>query len=224
MVKITAVHFRTGPLHPQARPEPDAVRRPRDGPLQRVPLLRPEGREHVVARGKAAGVADSHAEPGEPEGLVERYHDSVVSGRGLDDPALGVTDSEEEATRAPVDTRPMLAQSSESLPSGEAWCFELKLDGIRAIGWARPTGEVGLFSRSGQPIEETFPEIGEALELWARRTGSELVVDGEIVAVAHGGAAGWEVGAGDRVRTGDIQLGKLTLYRLSYARPSPAAS
>ena len=26
------------------------------------------------------------------------------------------------------------------------------------------------------------------------------------------------LGAGDRVRTGDIQLGKLTLYQLSYAR------
>ena len=28
------------------------------------------------------------------------------------------------------------------------------------------------------------------------------------------------LGAGDRIRTGDIQLGKLTLYQLSYARDS----
>ena len=27
-----------------------------------------------------------------------------------------------------------------------------------------------------------------------------------------------QAGAGDRIRTGDIQLGKLTLYQLSYAR------
>jgi hypothetical protein len=27
-------------------------------------------------------------------------------------------------------------------------------------------------------------------------------------------------GAGDRVRTGDVQLGKLTLYQLSYSRES----
>jgi hypothetical protein len=26
------------------------------------------------------------------------------------------------------------------------------------------------------------------------------------------------VGAGDRVRTGDVQLGRLTLYQLSYSR------
>ena len=31
-------------------------------------------------------------------------------------------------------------------------------------------------------------------------------------------ARGGRVGAGNRVRTGDIQLGKLTLYQLSYAR------
>ena len=28
-------------------------------------------------------------------------------------------------------------------------------------------------------------------------------------------------GAGDRVRTGDVQLGRLTLYQLSYARGRP---
>src|SRR6185436_1300884 len=34
-----------------------------------------------------------------------------------------------------------------------------------------------------------------------------------------GGRSGSENGAGNRTRTGDIQLGKLTLYQLSYARP-----
>jgi hypothetical protein len=29
---------------------------------------------------------------------------------------------------------------------------------------------------------------------------------------------GTKAGAGDQIRTGDIQLGKLTLYQLSYAR------
>ncbi len=32
------------------------------------------------------------------------------------------------------------------------------------------------------------------------------------------GEEGWEIGAGDGTRTHDIQLGKLTLYQLSYAR------
>ena len=35
---------------------------------------------------------------------------------------------------------------------------------------------------------------------------------------APGTASSLKSGAGNRVRTGDIQLGKLTLYQLSYAR------
>ncbi len=82
---------------------------------------------------------DVHAEPGDPDGLVERFQDSVVSGRSTDDPELQQETSDESETgRAPVDTRPMLAQPSDSLPEGEAWCFELKIDGIRAICWAGP--------------------------------------------------------------------------------------
>ncbi len=132
---------------------------------------------------------DVYAEPGDSEGLVERHLDSVVSGRAVDDPMLvegSASDAEDIA--APVDTRPMLAQRGEALPSGEAWCFELKLDGIRAIGWAQPSGRVRVYSRRGHRLESAFPEISEALELLARRTGSEFVVDGEIVATrAEGG-------------------------------------
>ena len=131
---------------------------------------------------------DVYAEPGQPEGLVERFHDSVVSARRLDDPGLGDAPGELEAeTSAPVDVRPMLAQNSETLPEGEAWCFELKIDGIRAIGWARPAGPSRIFSRNGQRIETIFPEISEALELLSRRSGSEFVLDGEIVAATGQG-------------------------------------
>jgi bifunctional non-homologous end joining protein LigD len=135
---------------------------------------------------------DVHAEPGHPEGLVERYHDSVVSGRGLDDPALGVPEPEEETTRAPVDTRPMLAQSSAALPGGAAWCFELKLDGIRAVAWGGPSGAAHIYSRRGALLETAFPEVADALELLARRSGSEFVIDGEIVAATAEGGPSFE--------------------------------
>ncbi|UCF20158.1 MAG: DNA ligase D [Gemmatimonadota bacterium] len=134
---------------------------------------------------------DVYAEPGQPEGLVERHHQSVVSGRELSDPALGDSLSNtgaEGATQPPVDVRPMLAQIGEALPEGEAWCFELKIDGIRAVGWARPRGATFVYSRRGLRVEAVFPEISEALELLARRAGSEFVLDGEIVAAtAEGG-------------------------------------
>jgi bifunctional non-homologous end joining protein LigD len=137
---------------------------------------------------------DVYAEPGEPEGLVERYLDSVVSGRGLDDPSLveESSDALSEPAVAPVDSQPMLAQAADELPHGEAWCFELKLDGIRAIGWAEPSGAVHVYSRRGGKLETKFPEIAEALELLARRSGHAFVIDGEIVAAASEGTPSFE--------------------------------
>jgi bifunctional non-homologous end joining protein LigD len=137
---------------------------------------------------------DVHAEPGQPEGLVERFLDSVISGRSVDDPSLVEESSEQQSmqARAPVDARPMLAQRSETLPEGEAWCFELKLDGIRAICWAVPDGDVQVFSRRGHRLEAAFPEIAESLELLARRGGCEFVLDGEIVAASPEGGPRFE--------------------------------
>jgi bifunctional non-homologous end joining protein LigD len=133
---------------------------------------------------------DLHAEPGDPDGLVERYQDSVLSGRTVEDQSLSLLSPEsDDPSTPPVDIRPMLAQRGEAMPEGEAWCFELKLDGVRAIGWAQPAGAVRLFSRRGQRLDPTFPEISEAMELLARRTGSEFVVDGEIIAARAGEAA-----------------------------------
>jgi bifunctional non-homologous end joining protein LigD len=136
---------------------------------------------------------DVYAEPGDSEGLVERHQDSIVSGRAVDDPTL-LEEPTQDAVEvaAPVDTRPMLAQRGEVMPSGEAWCFELKLDGIRAVCWAQPSGSVRILSRRGHRLESAFPEISEALELLARRTGNEFVVDGEIVATRSEGGPRFE--------------------------------
>ena len=137
---------------------------------------------------------DAYADPGDPEGLVEKHTDSVVSGRDLEETAALGGESPEEAARLrpPVETRPMLAGSVEVLPKGEAWCYELKVDGIRAIAWAQPDGTVRIDSRRGRRLEEAFPEITDALELLSRRTGSAFVVDGEIVAPAGEQAPSFE--------------------------------
>ena len=127
---------------------------------------------------------DAYADPGNSEGLVEQYPDSVVSGRDLEDTAALEEDAAaaDARLRPPVDSRPMLARSTDTLPTGEAWCYELKVDGIRAIGWAGPSGNIRIDSRRGHRLESAFPEMADALELLARRSGSEFVVDGEIVA------------------------------------------
>lgn len=131
---------------------------------------------------------DVYAEPGEPEGLVERYLDSVVSGREVDDPSLVEQEQDGSSVAPPVDVRPMLAQPGGTLPRGEAWCFELKLDGIRAIAWADKVARPRIYSRRGGRLDEKFPEVADAIELLARRCGRAFVIDGEIVATtAEGG-------------------------------------
>ncbi len=154
-------------------------------------LVRMKGRENednwLLLKKK-----DVYAEPGEPEGLVERFQDSVVSGRPVDDLSFFEEADDAAGAAAPVDTRPMLAQPAEKLPSGEAWCFELKFDGIRALGWAEPSGQVRLYSRRGHRLDHAFPEISEALELLARRSGCAFVLDGEIVAARADGGPRFE--------------------------------
>ena len=136
---------------------------------------------------------DVYAEPGDPDGLVDRFQDSVISGRRVDDPTFAEKlDQGSTSDEAPLDTRPMLAQRAEALPGGEAWCFELKLDGIRAIGWARPSGSIHIYSRRGHSLGSAFPEISEALELLALRSGREFVLDGEIVAARVQGGPSFE--------------------------------
>ncbi len=71
---------------------------------------------------------------------------------------------------------PMLARLSHEPFSDPGWIFERKLDGERCLAH-RKAGRVRLLSRSGQRLEDTYPEIAEALE-----GGTNCVLDGEVVA------------------------------------------
>jgi bifunctional non-homologous end joining protein LigD len=59
--------------------------------------------------------------------------------------------------------------------------FERKLDGERC-GALRRGGDVRLLSRTGQILNSTYPELVDALAV----TGSDLLLDGEIVAFDRG--------------------------------------
>jgi DNA ligase D-like protein (predicted ligase) len=65
--------------------------------------------------------------------------------------------------------------------SDPEWVFERKLDGERC-GAIRQSGKVHLLSRSGRRLDNTYPELVDALAL----DGPDLLVDGEIVAFARG--------------------------------------
>jgi bifunctional non-homologous end joining protein LigD len=72
---------------------------------------------------------------------------------------------------------PMKAVLTDRPFSDPEWLFERKLDGERC-GALREHGQVSLISRSGQVLDNTYPELVDALS----SQGPHLLVDGEVVA------------------------------------------
>lgn len=77
---------------------------------------------------------------------------------------------------------PMLATLTDRRFSDPNWIFERKLDGIRCLAF-RSGETVRLLSRNKQRLDNTYPEIADALLSQPER---DFVVDGEIVAFERG--------------------------------------
>jgi DNA ligase D-like protein (predicted ligase) len=85
--------------------------------------------------------------------------------------------------------RPMELLEVETIPKGELWQYELKLDGYRTIA-IKQDGDVGLFSRNGKSFNSKFPSVVQALE--GTRV-KRFVLDGEIVALDERGRHSFEL-------------------------------
>src|ERR1019366_3593592 len=85
------------------------------------------------------------------------------------------------ATRARF-IEPMLLQQTETLPEGDGWSYELKLDGWRAVAF-KTGGSVHLRSRNDSDFSAKYPAIVKALAAMP----DETVIDGEIVALDESG-------------------------------------
>jgi bifunctional non-homologous end joining protein LigD len=72
----------------------------------------------------------------------------------------------------------MLLLKKPSLPEGQDWLYELKLDGYRAIG-IKSGGRAHLRSRNDKDFTTRYPAISSALGFLP----DETVVDGEVVAL-----------------------------------------
>lgn len=77
---------------------------------------------------------------------------------------------------------PMLATLTDERFSNPDWIFERKLDGVRSLAF-RDGGLVRLLSRNRRPLNDTYPELVEALN---RQPTKGFIVDGEIVAFRRG--------------------------------------
>jgi DNA ligase D-like protein (predicted ligase) len=72
---------------------------------------------------------------------------------------------------------PMLLLRTDSLPSGEQWLYELKLDGYRALAFKR-NGAVHLRSRNDNDFAARYPGVVKGLANMPDNT----VIDGEVIA------------------------------------------
>ena len=83
----------------------------------------------------------------------------------------------------------MLAGTSQDVPAGDAWRFEIKWDGFRAL--ARVQGEdVRLWSRNGKSLDAR--QGGVAAALPAALTHADCVLDGELCAFDENGVPSFE--------------------------------
>ncbi|MFD1910764.1 DNA ligase D [Halodurantibacterium flavum] len=151
---------------------------------------------------------DEAARPADAPDILTEAPQSVLSGRGIDDPPGATTRAEPEAEaetsagdesaaapappkgsrkeRMPDFVAPMLATLVPSAPKGDRWLHEIKFDGYRLQ--ARVTdGRATLLTRSGLDWTDRF---GPALiaDLAALPAGA-AILDGEVVVETGAGAS-----------------------------------
>jgi bifunctional non-homologous end joining protein LigD len=100
-------------------------------------------------------------------------------------------DPPQDPDRKPMPDKlvPMMAKLDTRVPRPEdAWGFEFKWDGIRALAYVEG-GRVRLQSRTGEEITPRYPEI----HAMGRALGSaEVILDGEVVALDENGRPSFE--------------------------------
>jgi bifunctional non-homologous end joining protein LigD len=89
-------------------------------------------------------------------------------------------DPPQDPDREPMPERiePMLARIGTLPRDDDRWAYEIKWDGVRAIGYA-DGGRLRLASRNGRDITPRYPELRE---LGRALAGRQAVLDGEVVA------------------------------------------
>lgn len=150
---------------------------------------------------------DAHAAP-EAEGLVSTHVTSVTTGRDMDEIAAGAAGKAKakpkgrtKALACPAFRPVQLAKLHTTVPAGDDWLHEVKVDGYRCLA-AIGAGTIRLHTRSGLDWTQTFGALRPAFERLPCKTA---LIDGEVIAAGveknafselqsrlkHGGALGF---------------------------------
>ncbi|MBN0041282.1 ATP-dependent DNA ligase [Cellulosimicrobium cellulans] len=118
-----------------------------------------------------------------PRGETKKAGGSLASAPAATPPDHEQRYEHDEPPPARTDWRPMLASpaSAGDLHDDDAWAFEMKWDGFRALAHVSQ-GQVRLVSRSGKDMTVTYPEL-QALAEQVPAEALPVVLDGEIVAL-----------------------------------------
>jgi bifunctional non-homologous end joining protein LigD len=84
---------------------------------------------------------------------------------------------------------PMLAKLTHDHFSDPEWIYERKLDGERVITYVNDDGDVRLMSRNQKQLNDSYPEIEEAL---GRQAPAACILDGEMVVFDENGVSDFQ--------------------------------
>lgn len=106
-----------------------------------------------------------------------------------DEPPAAITQYLQKGKQAPFPTgiKPMLATLVTKVFDDKDWLYEIKWDGYRTLAFIN-NGEVNVTSRNKLSFNKKFPPVFEALQQWK----TEIVIDGEIVALNEKGTADFQ--------------------------------
>src|SRR5918996_1314173 len=136
---------------------------------------------------------DPYAKPEAEGNILDEAPESVISGRRVEElaahePAKPAAKAKVKPVRAaklagarpaalPTSLRPQLASPSASIPDGDDWLHEIKLDGYRTLARLED-GAVRLFTRTGQDWTGRYGSLARA---FTKVSCKQAMIDGEIV-------------------------------------------
>jgi len=156
---------------------------------------RGKGNEWLLIKKK-----DAEAKPG---WNIEDHARSVLTGRTQQEIADGLppaTSHQQPATdlaviegavQSPMPrvVSPMLATIAERPPTGDAWLYEVKWDGVRALCFVEQN-ELRIFSRTQKRCEQQYPELSV---LPRHMKASQVILDGEIAVLDQRGRSSFNL-------------------------------